>query len=99
EEYEAALKSHLRALLVPGNDLLRDFVEFQAGVARAAVFNSLAQTLLKITAPGVPDFYQGCELWDFNLVDPDNRRPVDYARRRQLLAELNATASSARSAL
>jgi (1->4)-alpha-D-glucan 1-alpha-D-glucosylmutase len=100
EEYEAALKSHLRVLLTPGGDFLRDFVEFQAGIARAAVFNSLAQTLLKITAPGVPDFYQGSELWDFNLVDPDNRHPVDYERRRKLLAELNAaTSSSARSAL
>lgn len=50
--------------------------------------NSLAQTLLKITAPGVPDFYQGSELWDLNLVDPDNRRPVDYSLRRALLSDL-----------
>jgi len=50
------------------------------------MYNSLAQTLLKIAAPGVPDFYQGAELWDFNLVDPDNRRPVDFAKRRASLA-------------
>jgi len=51
--------------------------------------NSLAQTLIKLTAPGVPDFYQGTELWDLSLVDPDNRRPVDYALRRRLLSELD----------
>ncbi len=90
EEYEAALRSYLRALLTPDSEFLRDFCEFQAGIAQAGIFNSLSQTLLKITAPGIPDFYQGCELWDFNLVDPDNRRPVDYAQRRKLLAELNA---------
>jgi (1->4)-alpha-D-glucan 1-alpha-D-glucosylmutase len=52
------------------------------------MLNSLAQTLIKITAPGVPDFYQGAELWDLNLVDPDNRRPVDFPRRRQMLDAL-----------
>jgi (1->4)-alpha-D-glucan 1-alpha-D-glucosylmutase len=93
EEYETELKNYVRALLIPGSDFLRDFCEFQAGIARAGVFNSLAQTLLKTTAPGVPDFYQGSELWDLNLVDPDNRRPVDYAHRRKLLAELNAAVS------
>jgi (1->4)-alpha-D-glucan 1-alpha-D-glucosylmutase len=59
-------------------------------VARLGMVSSLAQTLLKIAAPGVPDFYQGAELWDFSLVDPDNRRPVDFALRRGLLAELRA---------
>jgi len=53
------------------------------------LINSLAQTVLKLTAPGVPDTYQGTELWDFSLVDPDNRRPVAYDRRRELLAALN----------
>lgn len=47
--------------------------------------NSLAQTTLKMTSPGVPDFYQGCEFWDLSMVDPDNRRPVDYAKRQQAL--------------
>jgi len=72
------------------NRFLRSFAEFQAPVARAGMYNSLAQTLLKITAPGVPDFYQGAELWDFNLVDPDNRRPIDFAKRRASLASLPA---------
>jgi (1->4)-alpha-D-glucan 1-alpha-D-glucosylmutase len=60
--------------------------------------NSLAQTLIKLVAPGVPDFYQGTELWDLSLVDPDNRRPVDYAERTQLLEQcrsLNAAAAIA----
>lgn len=91
EDYEAALKSFARAMLAPGSDFLRDFVEFQGPIAQAGMFNSLSQTLLKIASPGVPDFYQGCELWDFNLVDPDNRRPVDYTLRRKLLAEVEQT--------
>jgi (1->4)-alpha-D-glucan 1-alpha-D-glucosylmutase len=56
--------------------------------------NSLAQTLLKHTVPGIPDTYQGSELWDLSLVDPDNRRPVDYAVRRKLLAELKNSSIS-----
>ena len=51
--------------------------------------NSLAQVVLKIGSPGVPDFYQGAELWDLSLVDPDNRRPVDFERRRQMLADVD----------
>ncbi len=66
------------------------FEPFQAKVAEAAICNSLAQLTIKITAPGVPDFYQGTELWDLNLVDPDNRRAVDYERRRQALAEIES---------
>ena len=62
--------------------------------AAAARLSSLAQVALKVAAPGVPDIYQGTELWDLSLVDPDNRRPVDYARRRELLAELARRASS-----
>jgi (1->4)-alpha-D-glucan 1-alpha-D-glucosylmutase len=57
-------------------------------VSGLGLVNSLAQTLVRLTAPGVPDTYQGCELWDFSLVDPDNRRPVDYGRRAALLREL-----------
>jgi (1->4)-alpha-D-glucan 1-alpha-D-glucosylmutase len=53
------------------------------------MLNSLSQTLLKLTCPGVPDIYQGNEIWDFSLVDPDNRRPVDYAQRRELLTQLH----------
>jgi (1->4)-alpha-D-glucan 1-alpha-D-glucosylmutase len=57
-------------------------------IARLGAINSLSQTLLKLASPGVPDIYQGCEVWKFSLVDPDNRRPVDYQRRREQLASL-----------
>lgn len=67
------------------NAFLSDFASFQETTAACGIFNSLAQTLLKIASPGIPDFYQGNELWDFSLVDPDNRRPVDYQLRKQLL--------------
>ena len=65
-----------------------DVEQFVARLANAALINSLAQTLIKLTAPGVPDIYQGCELLDFSLVDPDNRRSVDFELRRRLLAEI-----------
>jgi len=67
---------------------LQDFRESQKTISHFGSFNSLAQTLLKIASPGVPDLYQGTELWDFSLVDPDNRRPVDYELRRRMLDEL-----------
>ena len=87
ERYEAALLGLVeRALENPaGNDFLARFVPFASRVARFGVHNSLVQLALKMTAPGVPDVYQGCELWDFSLVDPDNRRTVDFARRAALL--------------
>ncbi|HEX8285538.1 MAG TPA: malto-oligosyltrehalose synthase [Pyrinomonadaceae bacterium] len=90
EEYERAVSAFVGALLDPAAsaEFLRDFEEFQRLTARAGVLNSLAQTLLKTCAPGVPDFYQGTELWAFTLVDPDNRRPVDYEARRASLASL-----------
>jgi (1->4)-alpha-D-glucan 1-alpha-D-glucosylmutase len=72
----------------PQNNFLEDFESFQRLTAACGIFNSLSQTLLKITSPGIPDFYQGNELWDFSLVDPDNRRPVDYLLRRKLLDDL-----------
>ena len=73
----------------PGkNKFVHDFHQFQELTAACGMFNSLSQTLLKIASPGFPDFYQGNELWDFSLVDPDNRRPVDYGLRRNLLDEL-----------
>lgn len=86
--YEAALAEFVAALLAPGekNLFLADFVPGVRRIAHHGLLNSLAITLLKLASPGVPDIYQGCELWQFNLVDPDNRRPVDYALRRQLLA-------------
>ena len=64
---------------------LSDFLTFQGRVALIGAVNGLSQLLLKLTAPGVPDLYQGTELWDLSLVDPDNRRPVDYGRRRNLI--------------
>jgi len=90
EDYERATREFIEAILKleTSNRFLRSFAEFHAPIARAGMYNSLAQTLLKGAAPGVPDFYQGTELWDFNLVDPDNRRPVDYERRSELLASL-----------
>ncbi|OPY67651.1 MAG: Maltooligosyl trehalose synthase [Syntrophorhabdaceae bacterium PtaU1.Bin034] len=72
----------------PRNEFLSDFEAFQRRIAYCGMFNSLSQTLLKIMSPGVPDFYQGTELWSLHLVDPDNRRPVDYNRRKKMLREL-----------
>jgi (1->4)-alpha-D-glucan 1-alpha-D-glucosylmutase len=72
----------------PANPFLADFVGFRVQIALAGMLNSLSQTLLKLTSPGVPDFYQGTELWDYSLVDPDNRRPVDFAARRTILEEI-----------
>jgi len=90
EAYETALASFIDGLLgrIEPNPFLHEFHALHAVVARCGLYNSLAQTVLKLTSPGVPDIYQGNELWDFSLVDPDNRRAVDYARRRTLLAEL-----------
>ena len=90
--YEEALQRFVQDVLGNRQDnaFLSDFLGLQRQVAFFAVFNSLAQTLLKITLPGVPDFYQGTELWDFSMVDPDNRRPVDYSIRRKLLAEIES---------
>jgi (1->4)-alpha-D-glucan 1-alpha-D-glucosylmutase len=67
---------------------LKDFAPFARRVARVGVVHSLSQTLIKLASPGVPDIYQGCELWDLSLVDPDNRRPVDYGLRRRLLDQV-----------
>jgi (1->4)-alpha-D-glucan 1-alpha-D-glucosylmutase len=91
-EYEAALGRFVAGALDGSkpNPFLADMSAFVARLARPGAINSLAQTLVKLTAPGVPDTYQGAELWDFSMVDPDNRRPVDWRRRRQLLGELVA---------
>jgi (1->4)-alpha-D-glucan 1-alpha-D-glucosylmutase len=90
EAYDQAVKQFVRAILSPDGDnrFLADFRRFQGRIAQAGMWNSLSQTLLKITSPGVPDFYQGTELWDFSLVDPDNRRPVDFRTRVTMLDEL-----------
>jgi (1->4)-alpha-D-glucan 1-alpha-D-glucosylmutase len=88
--YVDAVSTFIReALAGEGSDVfLRDFLPFQRRLARVGVVHSLAQTLLKVGSPGVPDVYQGCELWDLSLVDPDNRRPVDYPRRRAFLEKI-----------
>jgi len=90
EAYDRAMEKFVREVLVAGAEagFLTDFSEFHKPIACAGMVNSLAQTLLKMTAPGVPDFYQGTELWDLSMVDPDNRRPVDFARRKSLLETL-----------
>ncbi|RJP79718.1 MAG: malto-oligosyltrehalose synthase [Candidatus Zixiibacteriota bacterium] len=92
EEYESAYLKFIDGLLTddPGNPFLKEFLPFQRKVAWYGMYNSLAQALIKMAAPGVPDFYQGSELWDLSLVDPDNRRPVDYERRRSALNNLIA---------
>ncbi len=99
-EYEDALLSFVRTVLgrrgkSGKNRFLSDFAEFHPQIARIGTFNSLSQCLLKLTCPGVPDIYQGNELWQFNLVDPDNRRPVDYDLRRKLLENLQRATRSA----
>ena len=72
----------------PRNRFLESFIPLAGEVARMGAINSLSQVLLKLTAPGVPDVYQGNEIWDFSLVDPDNRRPVDYLERKKMLDAL-----------
>ena len=91
-EYENALAAFTQAVLDRNlsNDFLQEFAEFHRRIARIAMFNSLSQCLLKLTSPGVPDIYQGNELWNFRLVDPDNRQPVDHEKRQQLLSQLQA---------
>src|SRR4029450_13249216 len=69
------------------NPFLEDFVGFQARISHLGVLNSLCQSVITLTAPGVPDIYRGGELWDFNRGEPDNRRPVDFEQRRRLLSE------------
>jgi (1->4)-alpha-D-glucan 1-alpha-D-glucosylmutase len=88
--YESALRAFVERVLAPGNHnpFPAALEAFLAPLARAGYCNSLAQTLLKVACPGVPDIYQGTELWDFSLVDPDNRRPVDFQRRQALLGAL-----------
>jgi (1->4)-alpha-D-glucan 1-alpha-D-glucosylmutase len=89
-DYDQALRQFVGRILDPAASkaFLDDFRVFQRKISHYGFFNSLSQCLLKITAPGTPDTYQGTEMWDFSMVDPDNRRPVDYEKRRQLLAEL-----------
>ncbi|MDD5198914.1 MAG: malto-oligosyltrehalose synthase [Terrimicrobiaceae bacterium] len=93
EEWEKAVMDFIDGILDANRsaEFLAGFSRLVERLAPLGAMNSLAQLVLKCTTPGVPDFYQGTELWDFSLVDPDNRRPVDYAARRQGLASLVGT--------
>jgi len=95
--HENALKKFVASVLKPGsgNAFLRDFAAFQRSIGQRGMVNGLAQTLIKIISPGIPDFYQGSELWDLRLVDPDNRQPVDFAKRVSMLAALKQSEASA----
>jgi (1->4)-alpha-D-glucan 1-alpha-D-glucosylmutase len=96
ESYERAVREFVASVLDPERSaaFVEDLSEFARVPARAGMLNSLSQVLLKTTAPGVPDFYQGTELWAFTLVDPDNRRQVDYEQRRSHLASLRGACDS-----
>src|SRR6266699_3428682 len=92
EEWDAAMRDFIAKILdsSPRNKFLPVFLPVAQEIARLGAINSFTQTLLKLTSPGVPDIYQGNEILDYSLVDPDNRRPVDYKRRRELLEALPA---------
>jgi (1->4)-alpha-D-glucan 1-alpha-D-glucosylmutase len=96
-EYEQALGAFIADILrpAPDNAFSADLATEARHLARLGYLNSLTQTLCKLTAPGVPDIYQGNEFWDYSLVDPDNRRAVDYATRRECLAQLIRSFSDA----
>jgi len=90
EPWDSAVAGFVEKILDPSpkNRFLESFIPVAEEVARAGAINSLSQTLLKLTAPGVPDIYQGNEIWDFSLVDPDNRQSVDYEKRKRMLESL-----------
>jgi (1->4)-alpha-D-glucan 1-alpha-D-glucosylmutase len=92
ERWESAVRSFVADVLDPNcsSEFIQSISSFAGRVGQAGVLNSLAQTLLRIAAPGVPDTYQGTELWDFSLVDPDNRRPVDYPLRDRICEKVKA---------
>lgn len=91
EDWEKATGQFVRSILdeKASGKFCADLAETAEIVAQLGAINSLAQTVVKCTAPGVPDFYQGTEIWDFSLVDPDNRRPVDYLARQRILESVS----------
>ncbi len=89
EKYEKAVETFVARISEHGNPFLNSLTQFLHKIADHGIINSLSQLILKFTCPGIPDIYQGCELWDFSLVDPDNRRSVDYSKRAELLSQLN----------
>jgi (1->4)-alpha-D-glucan 1-alpha-D-glucosylmutase len=86
--YEQATAEFIARLLDPAGPFLPRLTKFLMVIRRPSSLTALSQLIVKATAPGIPDFYQGSELWDFNMVDPDNRRPVDFAARRRILSEV-----------
>ncbi|MGH8101992.1 MAG: malto-oligosyltrehalose synthase, partial [Chthoniobacterales bacterium] len=90
EAWDAAMREFVAHILnaSPRNKFVPLFLPVAREIARAGAINSLTQTLLKLTSPGVPDIYQGSEIWNYSLVDPDNRRLVDYKQRREMLDSL-----------
>jgi (1->4)-alpha-D-glucan 1-alpha-D-glucosylmutase len=97
EDYDAAMQQFIERILDPAKSpaFLEDFRSFAQRINHYGLLNSLAQVLLQLTAPGVADIYQGSELWDFSLVDPDNRRPVDYEQRQNRMRELGGRVEEA----
>jgi (1->4)-alpha-D-glucan 1-alpha-D-glucosylmutase len=95
ESFEEALRGDVDALLAPDRSprFLDDLERFVRRIARAGLWNALGRTVLHLASPGVPDLYQGDELWSFALVDPDNRRPVNFEERRRLLEEVERRAA------
>jgi (1->4)-alpha-D-glucan 1-alpha-D-glucosylmutase len=93
-DYEEALKGFVSRTMADAA-FGADLEQFVADLVEPGHINSLSQTLLKLTSPGIPDIYQGTELWDFSLVDPDNRRPVDFAERQRLLAGMDKLGAEA----
>jgi (1->4)-alpha-D-glucan 1-alpha-D-glucosylmutase len=94
EAFEAGVADFVAGVLAPGSVIAAELAGIAGEAAEIAIVSGLAQTLLRCTSPGMPDTYQGTELWDDSLVDPDNRRPVDFTLRRRLLAELDAGADA-----
>jgi (1->4)-alpha-D-glucan 1-alpha-D-glucosylmutase len=94
EPWDSAMNEFVARVLDPSpkNKFIPSFLSVAEEIARLGAINSLSQVAVKLTAPGVPDIYQGNEIWDFSLVDPDNRRPVDYARRREMMESLENAA-------
>lgn len=86
--YENACSEFIGKLFDPQHHFLQSLIPFAKKVLQHASIYSLAQTVIKITAPGIPDIYQGCELWDLSFVDPDNRRPIDYTHRKEILSQI-----------
>jgi len=95
-EYDQTMRQFVGDCLTPGphNRFLVSFLAFHRQMIRAGLYTALSQVVVKLMSPGVPDIYQGQELWDFSLVDPDNRRPVDYRRRAALLEQVQTAWNS-----